>query len=47
MLVTNHKSNNTKNDKSIFDANGFYNNFSQFERSYIIFLEILSKSTRT
>jgi len=46
LLVTNHKGNNAKNDKLISDANGFYNNFSHFEKSYIIFLEILSKSTR-
>ena len=35
-----------KNQKLISDTKGYYNNFSHFENSYIIFLEILSKSTR-
>ena len=46
LLVINHEGNNAKNNKLISNAKGFYNSFSQFENSYIIFLEILSKSTR-
>jgi TetR/AcrR family transcriptional regulator, repressor for uid operon len=46
LLVINYKGNNAKNDKLISNAKGFFNSFSQVENSYIIFLEILSKSTR-
>ena len=46
LLFINHEGNDAKNDKLIFGAKGFYNSFSQFENSYIIFLEIMSKSTR-
>ena len=46
LLVINHEDNNAKNVKLISNAKGFYNSFSQFENSYIIYLEILSKSTR-
>ena len=46
LLVINHEDNNAENVKLISDAKGFYNSFSQLENSYIIFLEILSKSTR-
>ncbi len=46
LFDTNHELNNTKNQKLISDTKEYYNNFSHFENSYIIFLEILSKSTR-
>ena len=46
ILVVNDEGNNAKNDKLISDAKDFFNSFSHFENSYIIFLEILSKSTR-
>jgi len=46
LFVTNHKNDDPKKQKSISDTKGYYNNFSHFENSYMIFLEILSKSTR-
>lgn len=46
LLVINHEDDNARNVKLISDAKGSYNSFNQFENSYIIFLEILSKSTR-
>jgi TetR/AcrR family transcriptional regulator, repressor for uid operon len=46
LLVINYEGNNAKNDILISNAKGFFNSFSQVENSYIIFLEILSKSTR-
>ena len=46
LLVINDEGNNTKNDKLISDAKIFFNSFNHFENSYIILLEILSKSTR-
>lgn len=46
LLVINHEDDNAGNVELISDAKGSYNSFNQFENSYIIFLEILSKSTR-
>jgi len=46
LLATNHKSDIFAHQKLISDTKEYYNNFSQFENNYIIFLEILSKSTR-
>lgn len=46
LFVTNNKNDEINNQKLISDTKGYYNNFSHFENSYIIFLEILSKSTR-
>ena len=46
LLATNHKSDIFAHQKLISDTKEYYNNFSHFENSYIIFLEILSKSTR-
>jgi len=45
-VTTNHKSEIAENQKLLSDTKEYYNNFSQFENNYIIFLEILSKSTR-
>ena len=46
LFVTNHEHNNQENQKLISDNKGYYDNFSHFESIHIIFLEILSKSTR-
>lgn len=46
LFVTNNKNDELNNQTLISDTKGYYNNFSHFENSYIIFLEILSKSTR-
>ncbi len=46
LFVTNHENDDPKKQKLISDTKGYYNNFSHFENSYMIFLEILSKSTR-
>ncbi len=46
LFDTNHERNDLQNQKLISNTKGYYNNFNQFENSYIIFLEILSKSTR-
>jgi len=46
LFVTSNKNDELNNQKLISDTKGYYNNFSHFENSYIIFLEILSKSTR-
>jgi TetR/AcrR family transcriptional regulator, repressor for uid operon len=46
LFVTNNKNDELNNQKLISDTKEYYNNFSHFENSYIIFLEILSKSTR-
>jgi len=45
-VTTNHKSEIAENQKLLSDTKEYYNNFRHFENSYIIFLEILSKSTR-
>ena len=45
-VITNHNSEIAENQKLLSDTKEYYNNFRHFENSYIIFLEILSKSTR-
>ena len=44
--TTNQQSEIAENQKLGSDTKEYYNNFSHFENSYIIFLEKLSKSTR-
>jgi AcrR family transcriptional regulator len=46
LFITNHEVNDTRDQKLISGTKGNYSNFSHIENSYIIFLEILSKSTR-
>lgn len=46
LFVTNHENDDPKKQKLVSNTKGYYNNFSHFENSYMIFLEILSKSTR-